>query len=81
MKKKLPLFVLEIALQLQHWSKFTQKTYFSEKVLRKVQMSCALELKPHLQNDNDLWKKNYRFMYWNLPYSYNIGQNLPKKSQ
>ena len=48
MKKKLPLYVLEIALQLQHWSKFAQKTYVSEKVLIKVQMSCALELKPHL---------------------------------
>ena len=53
MQKKLPLYVLEIALQLQHRSKFAQKTYFSEMVLRKVQMSCAFELKPHLHNDND----------------------------
>ena len=57
MKKKLPLYVLEIALQLQHWSKFAQKTYVSEKVLIKVKMSCALELKPHLHSDNDPWKK------------------------
>ena len=52
-EKKLTLFVLEIALQLQHWSKFAQKNYISVKVLRKVQMSCALELKPHSNIDDD----------------------------
>ena len=54
-EKKLPIYVLEFALQLQHWSKFAQK--ISIKVLRKVQMSCALELKPHSNIDDDLWKK------------------------
>ena len=39
-----------------------------------VQMPCALELKPHLHNDNDLWKKNYHFTYWKLPYSFNIAR-------
>ena len=55
MKKKFPLYVLEFALQLQHWTKFDQK--ISIKVLRKVQMSCALELKPHSNIDDDLGKK------------------------
>ena len=45
-----------------------------------VQIVYALKLKPHLHNDDDLWKKNWHFMYWKLPYSYNIGQNLPKKT-
>ena len=44
-----------------------------------VQITCALELKPHLYNEYGHWKKNYHFLYWKLPYSYNIGQNLPKK--
>ena len=54
-EKKIPLYVLDFALQLQHWSKFAPK--ISIKVLRKVQMSCALELKPHSNIDDDLWKK------------------------
>ena len=53
MKKNLALYVLESALQHQHRSKFAQNTYFSEMVLRKAQLSCAFELKPHLHNDND----------------------------
>ena len=52
-EKKMALYVLEIALQLQHWSKFARKNYISVKVLRKVQMSCALELKPHFNIDVD----------------------------
>ena len=50
MKKNLALYVLESALQHQHWSKFAQ--HISVKVLRKVQMSCALELKPHSNIDD-----------------------------
>ena len=57
-EKKLVLYVLEIALQIQHWSKFAQKNHISVKVLRKVQESHALELKHHLNIDDDLWKKN-----------------------
>ena len=45
-----------------------------------VQITCALELKPHLHNGDDLWKKNYHFMYWKLPYSYNIGLNWSVKT-
>ena len=44
-----------------------------------VQIPGALELKPHLHSDDDPWKKNYHFMYWKWPYSFNIGQNLPEK--
>ena len=54
MKKKLALSVLEIALQLQHWSKLARKNHISVKVLRKVQESRALEPKPHFNIDDDL---------------------------
>ena len=53
-EKKLALYVLEIALQLQHWSELAQKNHTSVKVLRKVQESRALELKPHFNIDDDL---------------------------
>ena len=55
--KKLALYVLEIALQLQHWSKFALKRQISVKILWKVQMSWALELKTHFNIYDDLWKK------------------------
>ena len=66
-EKKSALYVLEIALQLQHWSKFAQKN--SIKVLRKVQMSCALELKPHSNIDDDLGKKIWMSGYPKSPHS------------
>ena len=53
MKKKLALYVLEIALQLQHWSNLAWINQISVKVLRKVKESCALELKPHFNTDDD----------------------------
>ena len=52
--KKLALYVLEIALQLQHWSKLARKNPILVKVLRKVQESHSLELKPHFNIDDDL---------------------------
>ena len=54
-EKKIPLYFMEFALQLQHWSKFAQK--ISIKILRKVQMSCALEFKAHSNIDDDPCKK------------------------
>ena len=53
-EKKLALYVLEIAIQLQHWSKLARKNHISVKVLRKVQESHALEPKPHFNIDDDL---------------------------
>ena len=35
----------------QNWP---EKTQISVKVLRKVQESCALELRPHFNTDDDL---------------------------
>ena len=44
------------------------------------QMACALELKPYLHNNDDPWKKNWHFKYWNCPHWNQNGQIWPKKS-
>ena len=45
-----------------------------------VQWGQASELKPHIWNDEDLWKKIRHFQYWQLPHSYHIVQILARKS-
>ena len=45
-----------------------------------VQWGQASELKPHLWNDDDLWKKNRHSKYWKSPHSYHIVPILARKS-
>ena len=42
-------------------------------------MACASELKPYFHND-DPWKKNWHFKYWNWPRCNQNSQILAKKS-
>ena len=46
----------------------------------KGQMTCALELKPYFHNNEDPWKKNWHFKYWNWPRCNQNIQILAKKS-
>ena len=46
----------------------------------KGQMTCALELKPYFHNNEDPWKKNWHFKYWNWPRCNQNSQILAKKS-
>ena len=46
-----------------------------------VQQAQALELKPHLWYNEDLWKKIRHFKYWKPPHSYHIVPILAKKSR
>ena len=46
----------------------------------KGQMTCASELKPYFHNNEDLWKKNWHFKYWNWPRCNQNSQILAKKS-
>ena len=48
---------------------FWPKKQFSVQVLRSLQMTCALKLKPHIHNNEDPWEKNYYFKYWNSLHS------------
>ena len=48
--------------------------------VRKGQMTCALELKPYFHNNEDPWKKNWHFKYWNWPRCNQNSQILAKKS-
>ena len=43
-------------------------------------MSCASELKPYFHNNEDPWKKNWHFKYWNWPRCNQNSQILAKKS-
>ena len=45
-----------------------------------VQQAQALELKPHLWYNEDLWKKIRHFKYWKPPHSYHIVPILAQKS-
>ena len=45
-----------------------------------VQWGQASELKPHLWNDDDLWKKNGHSKNWKPPHSYQIVPILAQKS-
>ena len=40
----------------------------------------ALELKPHIWNNDDLWKKIEHFKHWKSPHSYHVVLILTKKS-
>ena len=44
------------------------------------QMAPALELKPYFHNNEDPWKKNWHFKYWNWPRCNQNSQILAKKS-
>ena len=44
------------------------------------QMTCASELKPYFHNNEDPWKKNWHFKYWNWPRCNQNSQILAKKS-
>ena len=46
----------------------------------KGQMTCASELKPYFHNNEDPWKKNWHFKYWNWPRCNQNSQILAKKS-
>ena len=46
----------------------------------KGQMTCASELKPYFHNNEDPWKKNWHFKYWNWPHCNQNSQILAKKS-
>ena len=46
-------------------SRFWPKSQFSVQVLRRLQMTCASELKPHIHINEDLWEKIHHFQYWN----------------
>ena len=65
MKKNQTLSVLEIAPQLPHCPNFGLKKQFPVQVLRRHEMTCASELKPHIHNNEDPWEKIHHFQYWN----------------
>ena len=79
-EKNETLSVLEIAPQLPHCPNFSPKKQFPVWVLRRHEMTCASELKPHIHNNEDLWKKIRHFPYWKLPHSYHIVPILARKS-
>ena len=56
---------MEISPQLPYCSDFGPKKQFPVQVLRRFQMTCASELKPHIHINEDLWEKIHHFQYWN----------------
>ena len=45
-----------------------------------IQELTALELKPHLWNNDDLWKKIWHFKHWKSLHSYHVAPILAFKS-
>ena len=45
-----------------------------------IQKFTALELKPHLWNNDDLWKKIWHFKHWKSLHSYHVAPILAFKS-
>ena len=62
---------------IQIWAK---KKHISLQVLKMLQMTWAFELKPYFHNNEDPWKKNWHFKYWNWPRCNQNSQILAKKS-
>ena len=59
--KKLLLALLETSPELPRCANFGPKKQFSVKVLRGLQMTCALELKLSVHNNEDPWEKINHF--------------------
>ena len=66
MRKNSPLLVLEFSGQVPYCPDFGPKKQFPVQVLKRLQLTCASELKPHIQNDEDPWEKIHQFRYWNF---------------
>ena len=64
---------MEIAPQLPHCPNFGPKKQFPVWVLRRHEMTCASELKPHIHNNDDPWEKIHHYKYWNSLDRYPIG--------
>ena len=63
---------MEISPQLPYCSDFGPKKQFPVQVLRRLQMTCASELKPHIHINEDPWEKIHPFRYWNSLDRYHI---------
>ena len=66
--------------QLPNCPNFGQKMQCPVQVLRRLQMTCASELKPHIHNNEDPWEKIHHSKYWKPPHSYHIVPILARKS-
>ena len=62
-EKKIGTLSTEIGPNETKIVKFWQKNHISVWVLKTLQMSRALELKPYFYNNEDPWKKNWHFKY------------------
>ena len=56
---------METSPQIPNCPNFGPKKQFLVHVLRRLQMTCASELKPHIHNNEDPWEKIHHFKYWN----------------
>ena len=57
---------METSPQLQNCPDFGPKKQFPVNVLRRLQMTCASELKPHIHNNEDPGEKIHQFINVNL---------------
>ena len=63
----------------RYYSNLNNRVYRFRHVLM-IQKFTAMELKPHLWNNDDLWKKIWHFKHWKSLHSYHVAPILAFKS-